>query len=237
MVLLKKILATIITLILTVSIASTAMAQATVVYGEMAQDSAQIYQKARSLFGRRSFNGYCGAYVKHQLRAMGIFEGRNDASGNGNEWYGAFENISKTSGGYYVHRESGNDCLEKLAQKYGNNLENIVLSFPIQSGYSARYPGAGHALVIRYLIDGVAYYSESFSYGGLREGQLVMEDAKEMIERYNRRHGTALGCVYFSKDDISLNGESTLEDEIIAELENMSDFVVCAQEFINRAIA
>ena len=64
-----------------------------------------------------------------------------------------------------------------------------------------------------------------------------MEDAKEMIERYNRRHGTALGCVYFSKDDISLNVESTLEDEIIAELENMSDFVVCAQEFINRAIA
>ena len=233
--LMKKILVTIITLILTVSIASTAMAQATAVYGEMAQEGAKIYQKG-SLFGR-SFNGYCGAYVKYQLRAMGIFEGKNDASGNGNEWYGAFENISRTSGGYYVHRESGNDCLEKLTEKYGNNLENIVLSFPIQSGYSARYPGAGHALVIRYLIDGVAYYSESFSYGGLREGQMVMEDASELIERYNRRHGTALGCVYFSKDNISSDGETSIEDELIAELENMSDFVVCAQEFINRAMA
>ena len=232
--LLKKISSVIITLILTITMASTAMAQATEVYGEMAESAEEIYQRARSLFGRRSFNGYCGAYVKYQLRAMGIFEGQNDASGNGNEWYGAFEDVSRTSGGYRVYRESGNDCLEKLAEKYGNNLENIVLSFPIQSGYSARYPGAGHALVIRYLIDGVAYYSESFSYGGIREGRLVMEDADELIERYNRRHGIALGCVYFLKDETY---DTVLEDEIIAELENMSNFVICAEEFMKKTLA
>lgn len=241
MVFLKKILTVIVTLMLTVSIATTAMAQATPVYGEMAEEATQIYAETKKLSGRRSFNGYCGAYVRYQLRAMGIFEGKYDASGNGNKWYGAFENISRTSGGYYVYRESGNDCLEKLAEKYGNNLKNIVLSFPIQSGYSASYPGAGHALVIRYLIDGVAYYSESFSYGGLAEGQMVKEDASELIARYNRRHGTALGCVYFSDKDETYNEEEALRAEItaeiVAEIKNMNNFVECAEEFMKKTIA
>ena len=135
-------------------------------YGE------DVYSRARSYFGGRSFNGYCGTYIRCQLRAMGIFDDQFDFRGNGNQWYSNFENVDKTSGGYYVYREEGADCLEKLIRNYGNNLSNIVLSFPIQSGYSAQNPGAGHALVIYKVSGTTAYYSESFGFGKYSEGEI-----------------------------------------------------------------
>ncbi len=233
MVFLKRITSAVISLLLVFALTSTAFATAYPVGGEMAAEGAEIYKRARSYFGR-SFNGYCGTYVKHQLMAMGIFSGKYDASGNGNKWYDNFENIKKTSGGYYVYRESGNDCLKKLSEKYGNDLKNIVLSFPIQANYSASYPGAGHALVIRYMKDGICYYSESFGFGGFREGQVLMENADELIERYSRRHGEALGCVYFSEKDLSLNVVTEeVEAQIIEELERTSNFILCYEEFFN----
>ena len=233
MVFLKKIISAVISLVLIFALTLTSFAQAYPVDAQMEAEGAEIYRKARSYFGR-SFNGYCGSYVKHQLMAMGIFKGQYDASGNGNKWYGNFENIEKTSGGYYVYRETGNDCLEKLADKYGNNLKNIVLSFPIQANYSASYPGAGHALVIRYMIDGVCYYSESFGYGSFREGQMMMEEAGELIERYSRRHGNALGCVYFSEKDLSLNVVTEeVEAQIIEDLEKTRNFILCYEAFFN----
>lgn len=228
---LKRIISAVISLLVIFSVSCTSFATAYPVGGEMEAESAVIYQKARSYFGR-SFNGYCGSYVKHQLMAMEIFSGSYDAGGNGNKWYGNFENIKKTSGGYYVYRESGNDCLEKLSEKYGNNLKNIVLSFPIQANYSAAYPGAGHALVIRYMIDGICYYTESFAYGSFREGELMMEKADELIERYSRRHGEALGCVYFAEKDLSIPViTEELEAEIIGEIEKTRSFVLCMEEF------
>lgn len=233
MVFLKRIMSAVISVLLIFALASTAFAQAYPVDAQMQTEGAEIYKRARSYFGR-SFNGYCGSYVKHQLMAMGIFSGKYDASGNGNKWYGNFENIKKTSGGYYVYRESGNDCLKKLSEKYGNDLKNIVLSFPIQANYSASYPGAGHALVIRYMKDGICYYSESFSFGGFREGQVVMENADELIERYSRRHGKALGCVYFSEKDLSVNViTEEAEAQIIEEIEKTKNFVLCYEEFLS----
>ena len=233
MVFLKRIISAVVSVLLIFALALTAFAQAHPVDKALEAKGEEIYRKARSYFGR-SFNGYCGTYVKHQLMAMGIFSGAYDASGNGNKWYGNFENIEKTSGGYYVYRESGNDCLKKLSEKYGNDLKNIVLSFPIQANYSASYPGAGHALVIRYMKDGVCYYSESFGFGGFREGQLVMEDADELMERYSRRHGEALGCVYFSEEDLSLNiVTEEVEAQIIEELEKTRNFILCYEKFLN----
>ncbi|MBR1968806.1 MAG: hypothetical protein IKA17_00400 [Clostridia bacterium] len=233
MVFLKKMISAIISLILIFALANTALAVAQPADAQMEAEGALIYQKARGYFGR-SFNGYCGSYVKHQLMAMGIFSGKYDASGNGNKWYGNFENIQKTSGGYYVYRESGNDCLKKLSEKYGNDLKNIVLSFPIQANYSAANPGAGHALVIRYMKDGVCYYSESFSFGSFREGQMLMENADELIERYSRRHGEALGCVYFSEKDLSVEADVINKTEITEGIVDTMNFVLCYEEFMQK---
>ena len=165
-------------------------------YGE------KIYSSARTYFNRRSFSGYCGTYVKCQLRAMGIFEDGFDLHGNGNRWYSNFENVEKTSGDYYVYRESGKDAVYKLQEKYGEDLDNIVLSFPIQAGYSASRPGAGHALIIYKLRGSVAYYSESFGFGEYREGEVIAEDIDSLLTRYSRRHGHLTGCVMLSKEEI-----------------------------------
>lgn len=216
-------------------IANTASAEFFSVPSELSSYGQQIYSSARSYFGRRSFSGYCGTYVKCQLRAMGIFENQFDVHGNGNQWYSNFENVEKTSGGYYVYRESGADCVGKLQEKYGSSLKNIVLSFPIQAGYSASYPGAGHAMVIYEIRDGIAYYSESFSFGGFREGQVVAEDIDSLLSRYSRRHGAVTGCVMLSDSILPSEKTSSLQGIILAEvmesLENLSDITFIASEF------
>ena len=217
---------TFILLILIVSLAVNVSAQFLPVDGEIVDYAANIYNAARADFGR-SFNGYCGTYIRCQLKAIGIFDGQYDFHANGNQWYDVFDGVCVTSGGYSVLRESGSDCLDKLAKKYGNNLSNIVVSFPVQANYSARYPGAGHAVLIHKLVDGVAYYSESFSFGEFREGQVIAEDIDSLMKRYQRNHGQARGCVYFSENDkgyVALsNGfmrtsDILYEDDIIAKM-------------------
>lgn len=201
--------------------------QELVTYGE------EIYADARSYFRGRSFSGYCGTYVKCQLRAMGIFKDGFDFHGNGNQWYSNFDNVQKTSGGYYVYQESGSDCIDKLVEKYGNDLENIVLSFPIQAGYSAAFPGAGHAFILYALRDGVAYYSESFGFGQHREGEVIAEDINSLLERYSRRHGNITGCVLLSEENLdeSYGSEALVLAQVKESLEELSSIEFIAAEF------
>ncbi len=192
----------------------------------------EVYSGARFYFNGRSFSGYCGTYVRCQLRAMGIFDGRFDFRGNGNQWYSNFEDVQRTSGGYYVYRESGSDCLLKLTEKYGNDLKNIVLSFPVQAGYSPSHPGAGHAFVIYELKDGVAYFSESFGYGKYREGQIIAEDINSLMERYERRHGRANGAVLLSEYDlVEEQSDELLIREFKETIEILSDINFIVAEF------
>ena len=222
----KKIVAA---LTVTVVLTTAVSAQTHTVPGELTTYGQQIYAGAKSYFSRRSFSGYCGTYVKCQLRAMGIFKDQFDFYGNGNQWYSNFDNVDMTSGGYYVYQESGSDCIEKLTDKYGSNLKNIVLSFPIQSHHTARNPGAGHAFILYELRDGIAYYSESFSTGGHREGEVIAEEVDSLIERYSTRHGELIGCVMLSKEDMqqtSLEGFTCLNGY---ESWNFSDEVMLAE--------
>lgn len=207
--------------------------------------ASEIYEKARGYFGRYSFSGYCGTYVKCQLRAMGVFEGGYDCHGNGNQWYGAFENIEETSGGYKVYRFDGGDCINKMVASYGNDLKNIVVSLPIQSHHTAEYPGAGHAFIIYALKDGIAYYSESFSYGNHAEGTVIAEDVNTLMERYNSRFGNALGCVLLSKEPLMTVSEKLRIQEqqeqeeliktsrVLASIEESANFSFFSNEILN----
>ena len=199
----------------------------------------QIYQGAKANFSRRSFSGYCGTYVKCQLIAMGILEKDTPLHGNGNKWYGLLKDIDKTSTGYFAYSEGGADCLARLTERYGNDLKNIVVSLPIQAYRSARYPGAGHAFIIYEIKDGIAYYSESFSFGKHREGSVVAEPVDALLERYAKRHGQPLGAVMFSKEDLDLKKAmetgiltQNQKEDILAQIENLSDFTYLANEVI-----
>ena len=232
---LKKCKKAIILLMTMLTVANTVSAEFYDVPAELASYGQQIYSSARGYFGRGSFSGYCGTYVKCQLRAMGIFENQFDLHGNGNQWYSNFANVNQTSGGYHVYRESGSDCLQKLAEKYGDNLSNIVLSFPVQAGYSAAYPGAGHAFVIYEIRDNIAYYSESFRLAGFREGQVIAEDVDSLLKRYSRRHGALTGCVMLSKEAMTPRmtdaEQAVILAEVLESLESLSDITFIASEF------
>lgn len=195
----------------------------------------KIYEDAKTASGRGSFRGYCGTYVAYQLRVMGIFKDRFDVTGNGNQWYSNFNGITKTSGGYYVYRESGGDCIDKLVAKYGSNLKNIVLSFPIQAGYSASNPGAGHTFMIYELRDGIAYYSESFAFGSYKEGQVVAEDINSLLSRYGSRHGTVTGCVMLSQQEpeaiVKNELKLSLDDAMKLSMQSIFSVAVSAEEY------
>lgn len=231
----KKLRKTVLLLMTMLIIANTVSAEFYDVPSQLNSYGQEIYSSARSYFGRGSFSGYCGTYVKCQLRAMGIFQNGFDLHGNGNQWYANFDNVTKTSGGYYVYRESGSDCLSKLEEKYGSNLSNIVLSFPVQAGYSASYPGAGHAFIIYEIRNNVAYYSESFRLGNFREGQVIAEDVDSLLERYSRRHGTLTGCVMLSKDiltpRLTQSQQAIILADVMESLEALSDVTFIASEF------
>ena len=113
---LKKCKKTVILLMTMLVIANTVNAQFHNVPEEINSYGQKIYKVSRSYWGR-SFSGYCGTYVRCQLRAMGVFKDGFDFYGNGNRWYSNFEDATYTSGGYYVYKESGSDCLEKLMEK------------------------------------------------------------------------------------------------------------------------
>ena len=222
----KKILLVFVSAVIIMS--NISFAQQIAVPGEIKSYGERIYNVARSYFGR-SFDGYCGTYVRCQLRAMGIFDNQFDFRGNGNRWYSNFEDVDKTSGGYYAYREAGSDCLEKLVDKYGDGLTNIVVSFPVQAGYSSRYPGAGHAFVIYRLENGIAYYSESFAYDGHREGEVIAENADDLIARYTKRHGAPTGCVLLSK--YGLSGDEKLLQTLMDSIDDLSDIELVATTF------
>ncbi len=220
------------------------MAEEPPISQELLDYGAQIYRGARSHFSRGSFSGYCGTYVRCQLLEMGIFNTDFEFHGNGNMWYNGLKDWKSTPTGYYVYNEDGGDCLTKLADKYGNDLKNIVLSLPVQANYSSRYPGAGHTFIIYELKDGIAYYSESFSFGSHREGTVIAEPADELIARYSKRHGSPSGCVMFSSEDLDAKlareqGVLTEEQkgEILAIIENLSDYNYLANQVLNNTQA
>ena len=67
---------------------------------EIKQQIRNTYKNARSYYGWKSFDGYCGAFVNAQLYLMGITS--NVIGTDGKDAYNAFNRKSVTSGGYSV---------------------------------------------------------------------------------------------------------------------------------------
>ena len=155
------------------------------------------YDDALRLAGRSSFHGYCNLAVAYQLKSRGVFKGL-DYSANGNEWYGHYASIpktSKTSGGYYAVTYSGKNCLYDLTADYGDGIYNIAYS--LGTGGSS---GSNHVVLISAIVGGKAYFADSFSYYGTAEGGATALDLDDFVSRYRGMNGSAHGCVYFTKD-------------------------------------
>ena len=65
----------------------------------------ETYAAARKRSRRKSFKGYCGAYVANQLVVLGI--NTSYLSGSGKNTYDIYRNMDCTDGGYEVTAYSG----------------------------------------------------------------------------------------------------------------------------------
>lgn len=137
----------------------------------------RVFAQCLANSGRTSFHGYCGAFVAHQLQALGVTAWRS--SRNGNEYFDYYSNVNRTSGGYYpVSYSAAEYTLEAGLNYITNNgtkdVRNILIGFQwTNTEAGGKY---GHVVLIYGIYDGVVYFSESYPIylgGPHAEGELV----------------------------------------------------------------
>lgn len=137
----------------------------------------RVFAQCLANSGRESFHGYCGAFVAHQLQALGITSWRS--SRNGNEYFDYYSSISRTSGGYYPKSYSAAEYsleagLNFITENGTKDVRNILIGFQwTNTEAGGKY---GHVVLIYGIYDGVVYFSESYPIylgGPHAEGELV----------------------------------------------------------------
>ena len=119
------------------------------------------YKAAKKRSRRRSFKGYCGAYVANQLVVLGI--NKTYLSANGKNTYDIYRKMTITTGGYAVTAYSSKkySLKEALTTIMGQDpsANNILVGF--QRGVSKSGKKYGHVLFIHGIRNGKIYYSDS----------------------------------------------------------------------------
>ena len=127
------------------------------------QQITDTYAKARRAFGS-SFRGYCGAFVNRHVYLMGITT--SIPWGNGNQQYDNYVNLEYTSGGYRVEAVSAKqytlkNALNALTSNGTVDVYNLIVGFQRTNTTAGRK--YGHAAFVHAILDGMVYYSESYS--------------------------------------------------------------------------
>jgi hypothetical protein len=119
------------------------------------------YTAARKRARRKSFKGYCGAYVANQLMVLGINTSYLSASGKNT--YDIYRNMDRTTGGYDVtaygaKQYSLREALEAILREDPSAC-NILVGF--QRGVSSSGKKYGHVLFIHGVQNEKIYFSDS----------------------------------------------------------------------------
>ena len=123
-----------------------------------------LYKQTLRSTGKYSLHGYCGTMVNWHLYLMGI---TSTVHGNdGNTQYDFYYKQGYTSGGYRVRPYSASDytleeALNAITYNGTRDVYNLVVGFERTNTTAGRR--YGHALVVHAILDGIVYYSESFS--------------------------------------------------------------------------
>ena len=162
------------------------------------QQIKRVYKKARSYFGRDSFDGYCGMFVSGQMYFLGI--STSMIGGDGNQQYDTYARMKYTSGGYRVKAYPARaytllEALNKITNNGTEDAYNILVGFEkTKSTLGKRY---GHASVIHAILDGTVYFAESYE---VRMGGRTYPEGTPIscsIEEY---------CRYFASTTTQLDG-------------------------------
>ncbi len=136
---------------------------------QVKKDIETLYKNCLKTSGRYSFHGYCGALVSWQLYLLGITT--EIVGANGNDHFDIHSSKDYSSGGYRAQAYSASDfnlrdALNHITANGTKDAYNIVVGFQRTNTQAGRY--YGHSMLINAIIDGVVYFSESYtvSVGG-----------------------------------------------------------------------
>lgn len=119
------------------------------------------YAAAKKQAHRKSFKGYCGAYVARQLVILGI--NTTYLSSSGKKTYDIYRNMDRTTGGYDVtaygaKQYSLQEAMEAILREDPAAC-NILVGF--QKGVSKSGKKYGHVLFIHGVREGKVFFSDS----------------------------------------------------------------------------
>ena len=169
---------------------------------EITQQIKDTYKKALKFFGRKSFDGYCGAYVSVQVYLMGITG--QLIGGDGNQQYDTYKNMKYTDTGYRVTTYPASvytlkEALNAITLNGTKDAYNIIVGF--QRSRSAAGQKYGHASVVHAILDGKVYFSESYDVGiknkYYREGTPIVLSIDDFCSYYAATTTQLDGVVYF----------------------------------------
>lgn len=169
---------------------------------EVEKQITTTYKRSLAYFGRKSFDGFCGAYTSTQLYVLGITT--NWVGGNGNQLYNAFAKQKVTTGGYRVKAYPASaytlkKALNAITKNGSLDAYNILVGFEqTNSTLGKKY---GHATVIHAILDGTVYFSESYDvvYRGVRypEGKPIGWSIDDFCSYYAATTKKLDGVIYF----------------------------------------
>lgn len=173
----------------------------------------ETYAAAKKRARRKSFKGYCGAYVANQLVVLGI--NTSYLSANGNNTFELYRDLKCTSGGYLVTAYRAKDyTLEEALQtilREDPSAGNILVGF--QKGTSSAGKKYGHVLFIHGVRNGKIYYSDSCARTvedvKYKEGEPIVCSLGAFVDQFARYKLD--GVVHFREPDQPLQKLMTEE--------------------------
>lgn len=169
--------------------------------GEAAQARiVEMYEAALARSRKKSFKGYCGAYINNLMMVYGI--NTQYVKGNGNQIFDNYKKMEVTTGGYVVHAYNRKEyTLEEALQDIASQEEivhNIVVGFsksPTKAG--KKY---GHCVYIDTIMNGMVYYSEcytvKFGEETIESGTPLVRTLEEFLDYY--KNYKLDGVLYFT---------------------------------------
>ncbi|MCD8066512.1 MAG: S-layer homology domain-containing protein [Oscillospiraceae bacterium] len=154
---------------------------------EAAERAVSTYAEALEYGKVGSFAGLCGMSVNSTLMVLGINSEYIVANGSA-EW-NIYGSMSETSGGYEIRAFSASDytlreALETIAQS--DNMVNLMVCF--QRSPTIKGSVYGHVFFIHAIVDGIAYYTESYGTTwedkDVAEGELLAVTIEEICSHY-----------------------------------------------------
>ena len=186
------------------------------------QQIRDTYAAAKQRSRRKSFKGYCGAYVANQLVVLGI--NTTCLSANGNNTYDIYKNMEVTSGGFLVSAYSAKEYT--LAEALSAIIRrepaatNILVGF--QKGTSKAGKKYGHVLFIHGIRNGKIFYSDSCARTvddvQYKEGEPIACSLATFLEQYA---GYTLDGVIHFRQPKEVAQEPSVEETISTSSENL----------------